>query len=709
MNVMDSFDGTNQELCFRCRSINIAAYFSDQDYPGTVELGPYQDILSSGEQCLFCRLMIRALSFNATEYWKPGEYPVEICYLGRREEESSSPALHVWFDSTSQTLPKGISGHHTTQAQLVPLHSTSINPSLSYASRQHGRFVGAKIDFALVRTWINNCIDDHGSQCSPKEVTSRNEFELLVIDVEHMRLVKMTSCSRYVALSYVWGKTKTLSTTKDNLAALQEEGAIERHRNHLPRVISDAINLVRGIGEKFLWVDALCIIQDDNNYKNEYIPRMDRIFGQALLTIVALTTSPGPDTGLPGVVAGSRPMLQIVADLGSLQLVNRLPSISSVQQRTVWGKRGWTFQEAILAHRKLYVSEHQVYWQCDRVSRSEDHVQGHEHRSAFEGVTDDLETQFRLYASLVLKYSSRELTYHSDSLNAFAGILSKMTVIFGWTFASALPENILPFALLWVPQASIERRPIDCLSPSWCWSAWSGNIYWDWWRQWSYADKNVSLQTEVESFTIKDSHGLRTITCKQGSGFIPSTTENQKSDSHWAARFDAGAAFPQATLFFEANTLGLEAYALLKPKPVSVSHEAKCLPAFIKNSLYCNMWIYDKAGCHCGTLYGLTESWTKEHNRFQCELVLLARSDQDKVTDGDIEASKNHLPLEYMSSRQYYEEVFDTSSYGYRRSWALNVMLIEWKESFAERIAVGQMHADAWDTALQKSKRIIST
>ncbi|KAI0203109.1 heterokaryon incompatibility protein-domain-containing protein [Astrocystis sublimbata] len=497
----------------------------------------------------------------------------------------------------------------------MPLHSRAGNQNLSHDSKQLGRFVGAQIDLGLVRTWINNCLNDHGPQCISNEATSHDEFELLVIHVEEIRLVKAKFPFRYVALSYVWGKTKTLSTTKDNLAVLQEEGAIERHRKDLPRVVSDAIDLVRGIGEKFLWVDALCIIQDDDTSKNYHIPRMDQIFGQAPLTAVVLTTGPNSVAGLPGVVAGSRQTPQMVADLGSLQLVNGLPSLFNTQQRAAWWNRGWTFQEGILAHRKFYISEYQVYWQCGQTTLSEDRVQGYDHRSVFEGIAVDLESQFHFYASLVLQYSPRELTYHSDSLNAFAGILSKITATFGWKFASALPENMFPFALLWVSQTSIKRRPRACTSPSWCWSAWSGHIYWNWWRQESYAGKDVSLQPEVESFVINDCRGLRKITCTQNSGMVLSTPENQ-TYSHWATDFDADAALPGATLFFEANTLSLDPYALLKPQPIS-RHQAKSSIASLINSLRHNMWIYDKAGRHCGTLYGLGESWIEEHDESQ--------------------------------------------------------------------------------------------
>ena len=82
------------------------------------------------------------------------------------------------------------------------------------------------------------------------------------------------------------------------------------------------------------------------------------------------------------------------------------------------------------------------------------------------------------------------------------------------------------------------------------------------------------------------------------------------------------------------------------------------------------------------------------------DLVLLSRSSQDEVTQTAIQHFQDHLPLEYPSDREYYEETFNTRHYKYKNDWALNVMLVLWQDGLAECVAVGQMHTDAWKEAL---------
>lgn len=697
-------------LCSRCRSINISAYFDDETYPGTVELGPYQEILSNVD-CMFCMLIIHALKIHSTSDWKQGVYPVELCYLGRKPD-SPSPILDVWFDCTTETLPSSHVGHNTIRGQIMPMYSpTHCN------SQRSGQTVGSQINFKSVRSWIDDCIQNHGSDPNPSEdqILPRDELGILLIDIEHMRLVRARTSFSYVALSYVWGETKKLLTTKANLQALEQEGSIADHREVLPRVINDTIDLARELGQRYLWVDGLCIVQDDNAFKREHIPRMGQIFGQALFTIIALAGSHS-DTGLPGVIPGSRTSPQKVMSLGPLQLVTGLPSLFHAKEMSKWNTRAWTLQEEVFSHRALYVSKHQVYWNCHQCYRAEDFVNFHwRDISTSQMVPDDATDRFIVYQSVVRRYSPRELTYHSDSLNAILGILTDQARRFSWKFASALPETTFPRALLWSPVMSLlERRPtasyIDdirptaSVSPSWCWTAWSGDIFWDGWRHWGYAGKDINLQAEVQSFTIKDSDGFREIAPSEGFACAPLTTGNQ-GNSHWAMTFDTGY-LPRATLFFEAHTLCFESFALLTPQPTN-NIGLKRLPIFLDKITTSCVWIRNGSGHHCGILYGLSEKSWSQHNCLQCELVLLARGDQDEITNADIVAWKDHLPLEYPSSSQYYDEVFDAVCYGYKRWWALHVMLIEWKGTHAERVAVGLMHHDAWDIERQEFKRII--
>ena len=89
----------------------------------------------------------------------------------------------------------------------------------------------------------------------------------------------------YVALSYCWATGQTLTTTRENLATHKDEIPFER----LPRTIKDAITITRDLGIQFLWVDALCIVQDslDGEDWQRESAKMGSIYGNAYVTIAA--------------------------------------------------------------------------------------------------------------------------------------------------------------------------------------------------------------------------------------------------------------------------------------------------------------------------------------------------------------------------------------------------------------------------------------
>jgi hypothetical protein len=97
----------------------------------------------------------------------------------------------------------------------------------------------------------------------------------------------------YVALSYVWGNgwdfERQLRLTLDNLDELQQDGALRKKRfvEGVPATIKNVIGLVSLLGLRYLWVDRLCIVQDDLANKTAQINSMGYIYGGAYLTIVA--------------------------------------------------------------------------------------------------------------------------------------------------------------------------------------------------------------------------------------------------------------------------------------------------------------------------------------------------------------------------------------------------------------------------------------
>jgi hypothetical protein len=109
------------------------------------------------------------------------------------------------------------------------------------------------------------CLKEHSS-CSNLPLTS--PLPTRVIDVgpsdgsEEPRLYihaeEAQHEAKFAALSYCWGKTQNLTLTTENLDFMKEIIPWD----DIPLTIRDAIELTRGIGIRFLWVDALCIIQN---------------------------------------------------------------------------------------------------------------------------------------------------------------------------------------------------------------------------------------------------------------------------------------------------------------------------------------------------------------------------------------------------------------------------------------------------------------
>ncbi|EEU42846.1 uncharacterized protein NECHADRAFT_84122 [Fusarium vanettenii 77-13-4] len=685
----------SDDLCDTCRAVDVAKYLSHNG-PISTPMGYFQEILKN-EHCTLCKLIIKTLSVHAKSYWRPGKYPSEMCYLGRLNRGPFPAEIEVWFHATSKTLPDGIWGHSTVLGRIKRVDS--VEPR-----------VFERLNYSLIRSWMHDCAAQHGPKCNPPG-PSRDSLPLLLLDVKRMRLFKGARHCRYLALSYVWGQVKQFQTVKSNFQQLQQDGALLRVRDQLPRLINDSIAFVADLGETYLWVDALCIVQDDPEDKKHYVPRMDRIYGEALITIVALSAHDA-NCALPGVVAGSRTPSPSPTKLGTLLLVPEPRSLGAAIESSTWRSRGWTFQEGMLSKKRLYFSDCQVYWHCSGSYCLEDgeaHTGGQLSNWNIQplgrDVSNDPRTRFNVYESLVKQYSRRTLTYASDSLNAFVGILSAIEDSFGWRFVSALPENLFDFALLWSPMWQGRLRPREplgsaCNSPTWCWTAWEDNIYWDPWRLDSYVGKRVRLKSKVKDFIIIDRLGVRKIVRENPSlgEDLPSSLPDLSEASQLAELNENS----NCALVFEAPGLRADMYTISSPRP-ELSTLPRPFSDSFTNTLRGQLWIYDTAGHHCGTLRGI-DSWKPCSNSVY-EFVLLSRGDQDKIIQADVEIYRDHLPPEYPSADEYYEEIFDISIYQHSSFWALNIMLVERKGDLSQRLAVGQLHVDAWDSTSQKTKR----
>jgi hypothetical protein len=282
----------------------------------------------------------------------------------------------------------------------------------------------------------------------------------------------------YVALSYCWGTSKHLRTTRTNIAALKEGF----HESDLPQTFRDAIQVCRCLGIEYLWIDSLCIIQDDTEDWEKESESMGGIYQQAILTIAA-DDSRNPSEGIlwerqlteSGVqlhtkCSNSDEIGSMIAYFPENHYLNGLLS-------SVLSKRGWCLQERVLSRRVLHFVKDQMIWECQKCCRSEDRRSCSEHwnlKACFSAASDGPQFALSGWYTCLQVYGQTKLTYMSDKLPAIAGIARRVADLTNHheenDYLAGLWRHDLPCGLLWTTQpghpASLAK---PYRGPSWSW------------------------------------------------------------------------------------------------------------------------------------------------------------------------------------------------------------------------------------------------
>ena len=124
----------------------------------------------------------------------------------------------------------------------------------------------------------------------------------------------------------------------------------------LPHTIQDAIQCVCEVGEAYLWVDSLCILQDNKDDKRYQISQVDRIYTSEW--------TDNPHSGLPRYREHTGGAQQKIDSVQTLRLAVPFDTLFYPLESSRWSTRAWTYEEGLLSRRILYFTEDQVYFQC---------------------------------------------------------------------------------------------------------------------------------------------------------------------------------------------------------------------------------------------------------------------------------------------------------------------------------------------------------
>ncbi|KAI1077542.1 heterokaryon incompatibility protein-domain-containing protein [Whalleya microplaca] len=325
-----------------------------------------------------------------------------------------------------------------------------------------------------------------------------------VIDIENDNLTALpimnTDDNRirfkpFATVSYVWGPSEIRDyiTMRTNIQSRRKSGGLAVVISSLPKALRQSIQLVQGLGIRYIWIDALCIVQDSSHSWNLNARSMHLIYGNSTVTICA---ADGEDvtTGLLAIDDGheSRPSQLIATYAPGMNLVLHQPPEVSIKD-SAWNKRAWTFQERLLSKRCVIFSNNTIYFQCRSTSMSEDIFAEPTGcgwsldliHSPLQMMSQFQDRALWFYIRCVFLYTQRKLHEPFDILAAFSGMCKFMEYTMNAPFLFGLPTSHFDFALLWQPistssrleqsERSNEPKYKHMKFPSWSWCGWESN------------------------------------------------------------------------------------------------------------------------------------------------------------------------------------------------------------------------------------------
>jgi len=361
------------------------------------------------------------------------------------------------------------------------------------------------------RKWLEDCLTKH--QACPQPPPSPSSLRRLIkvsgsISAPHLKLVMNSNISQfhYAALSYCWGGDQSVVLRQHNLQAWFSNIPY----SSLPQTIRDAIKVTRELSLEYLWVDALCIIQDDSQDKLDQISQMADVYEQAYITISASRAASVEDGFLqtrrvPRERSFRLPFKCKDGKLGSIILWNK----RSVGWREPIDQRGWTLQESLISVRNLQFGENQVRWQCRSSGALSTQVDGWTPGKIENfGVNINWDivagrpSQLALFEMdfvgtwkrIVKHYSRRTLGNPDDKLMALSSIARKLGQLSGNEYVAGLWKHALPGILFWRPLET-GKYALKYIAPSWSWASINGAIEFDTFNDVQMDVINISVVT----------------------------------------------------------------------------------------------------------------------------------------------------------------------------------------------------------------------
>ncbi|RGP66159.1 hypothetical protein FSPOR_6779 [Fusarium sporotrichioides] len=485
---------------------------------------------SAHQGCALCRVIYQSFIYNGGVSFQDNEAPIEIStkdsaiesdskegridILSVKVDQRSSPDstyLPVLFDDGAQE--QAFKAYKEVVSQLQDPNSEEGIENLA----------------CLTSSWIQNCRSTH-RHCVQQDIPiSIDRVPTRLVDVGtdyNCQLPRLfipnldqgSENIEYVALSYAWGPVNDhlVRTTASNL----QEMLLALPFPQLPKTIRDAIIFTRRLGFRYLWVDALCILQSEGPHDMDHqedwsheATRFGYYYQNAVITIAA-TGAKSSDCGLflrrPALAFDPKPVIlrrkKSSGETRHIPILPKVPSwISEIKQSPLY-ERGWAIQERILSARVVHFAANMVLWECHECRATETDQAGVSLRDGTNGMVYEEVSDFmpvfrnfqrrgkgssqviREWYSFIEGYTNANFTFMDDRLPALSGIAALIQKSIPQRYGAGLWESAVPEGLAWLVEDESadgilqvtptpgSRAGLQLMLPSWSWATSKGPV-----------------------------------------------------------------------------------------------------------------------------------------------------------------------------------------------------------------------------------------
>lgn len=319
---------------------------------------------------------------------------------------------------------------------------------------------------------MKTCTKEH-ERCKAEE-TGVLPTRLLSIAANPPKLVltaDLTSRPRYATLSHCWGGNVPSRLIAEELDLRLKAVPLEE----LPKSFTDAIKIARELGFEYLWIDSLCIIQDDKEDWLQESSVMASVYGGTSLNIAASSATDSSKGCFlkPLYYSGGIRAKVTVNSEERVQDFKDSAGYSRATSMSFLATRAWAIQERLLAPRTIHFGNRGAFWECGMTIASESLPDGFG-----EYLADTLvarEVGLRSYwRAIVMQYSEANLTYSKDKLPALSGIARKTYSETGDQYLAGMWKEDIETQLCWKPDTLRSRPPWR--APTWSWTSVDGRV-----------------------------------------------------------------------------------------------------------------------------------------------------------------------------------------------------------------------------------------